>query len=233
MIKCIIVDDEPLASQLLASYASKIEELEVIATFSNPLDVIGFIQKNKVDLVFLDIQMPELSGVQLAQLLDKKTFVIFTTAYADHAVKGFELKAVDYLVKPISLQRFLESVNRVVELVANNSKSNENIKSKMNHIFVKTEYRLQKIDLKDIFYLKGMGDYVFVATSKGNFMTLENLKSFEVKLPTEQFIRVHKSYLIAFEKIDFVEKNRIKINEELIPIGRTYLDRFWKNLDNG
>ncbi|MEM6800943.1 MAG: LytTR family DNA-binding domain-containing protein [Bacteroidota bacterium] len=228
MINCLIVDDEPLATQLLSSYVSKIEDLNLLESFNNSFEAWTFLQKEEVDLVFLDIQMPELNGVQLARLLGDKTQVIFTTAYPDYAVEGFELKALDYLVKPINLQRFLQAVDRYRE--KNTEATTVKGADSNSFIFVKTEYRHQKIDLKDILYLKGMGDYVSIYTESGRILTLENMKSFESRLAMEQFMRVHKSYLVAMDKIDFVEKNRIRIREELIPIGATYQEAFWKRL---
>lgn len=228
MITCIIVDDEPLASQLLASYAEKIDDLNLLDTFSNPFEALTFLQKNTVDIIFLDIQMPELNGVQFAKVIGTKSSIVFTTAYPTYAVEGFELQALDYLVKPISLQRFLASFNRYKELKEQGISSGK--KPKANYLFVKTEYRHQKINFEDILYLKGMGDYVLIMTTEGKVMTLENMKSFESHLPADQFIRVHKSYLISMSKIDFIEKNKIILAGERIPIGATYQEAFWKKV---
>lgn len=230
MIKCLIVDDEPLAIQLLTSYVSKMDQLELLGSFSNPLDALSFTQTHPIDLIFLDIQMPELNGVQFAKVLGKKSKVIFTTAYPDYAVEGFELNAIDYLVKPITFQRFVESINRVIE--TNNTNvilSNPvNTEQKKDFLMVKTEHRLQKINFSDILYFKGMGDYVSIVTTTERIMTLENMKSFVEKLPDDNFIRVHKSYIISIDKIMFIERNRIGIKDELIPISATYQEAFWK-----
>ena len=230
MIKCLIVDDEPLAIQLLTSYVSKMDQLELLGSFSNPLDALSFTQTHPIDLIFLDIQMPELNGVQFAKVLGKKSKVIFTTAYPDYAVEGFELHAIDYLVKPITFQRFVESINRVIE--TNNTNvilSNPvNTEQKKDFLMVKTEHRLQKINFSDILYFKGMGDYVSIVTTTERIMTLENMKSFVEKLPDDNFIRVHKSYIISIDKIMFIERNRIGIKDELIPISATYHETFWK-----
>lgn len=230
MIRCLIIDDEPLAGKLLASYVEKVENLTLVGSFTNAFEAWTFLQKESVDLVFLDIQMPELNGVQLAKLLGEQVSVIFTTAYPDYAVEGFELKALDYLVKPIRLQRFLESVNRYKESDLPAESQAVEPKADATYIFVKTEYRFQKINLTDIFFLKGMGDYVSIHTHSGRIMTLENMKSFEAKLPKDRFIRVHKSFLISMEKIEFVERNRVKIGEELIPVGATYQSDFFARL---
>jgi len=226
MIKCIIVDDEPLAAQLLLSYAEKIDELDVVDVFHNPLEALSLIQNQKIDLIFLDIQMPELKGTQLAKLVQEDTSIIFTTAYAAHAVEGFELNALDYLVKPVNFERFLQSILRYTKLKKTNPIPTSETSNTVNAsiIFVKTEYRLQKLNLEDIAYFKSMGDYVQIITDTEKVMTLETMKSFEEKLPKNIFLRVHRSYLIAIKKIKFIQNNKIKILNELIPIGRTYLD---------
>lgn len=228
MISCVIIEDEPLAAKLMASYIEKIEELELLGQFENPFEAWSFLQREEVDLIFLDIQMPELNGIQLAKLIGQRSSIIFTTAYPDYAVDGFEVQALDYLVKPISLQRFLRAVDRYKENKKVSEPKTQN--SEATYLFVKTEYRHQKIDFDDILYLKGMGDYVSIHTRKGRIMTLENMKSFESSLPSDRFMRVHKSYLIALDKIDFVERNKIKIDQEMIPIGATYQEQFWNHL---
>lgn len=228
MIKCLIVDDEPLAIQLLTSYVDKMDQLELVGSFSNPIEALSFTQSNSVDLIFLDVQMPELNGVQFAKVIDKKSKIIFTTAYPDYAVEGFELNAIDYLVKPITLQRFIESINRVINSNKTTTNSTES-ESKKDFMMVKTEHRLQKVNYADILYFKGMGDYVSIVTTNKRIMTLENMKSFAEKLP-ENFARVHKSYIVSIDKIKFIERNRIGIEEELIPISATYSDGFWAKM---
>ncbi|MEL6257037.1 MAG: LytTR family DNA-binding domain-containing protein [Bacteroidota bacterium] len=227
MIRTLVIDDEPLAGKLISSYVEKVEDMELMGYFSNPFEAWTFLQEHEVNLIFLDIQMPELNGVQLAKLLGNKVSIIFTTAYPDYAVEGFELKALDYLVKPINLQRFLQSIERYRELHQSTPTPETTSPS---YIFVKTEYRHQKLNLEDILFLKGMGDYVAIHTRRGRIMTLENMKSFEANLPKTGFMRVHKSYLVSMDKIEFVEKNRIRIGDELIPIGATYQEAFWKRL---
>ena len=229
MIKCIIVDDEPLAINLLSSYTEKIPLLELKSTFDNPVEAITYLQKEEVDLIFLDVQMPELNGVQVAKILPKNCRVIFTTAYPNYALEGFELNALDYLLKPISFERFVHAVNRF-ETKPNSLQQHVGSKTK-DSFFVKTEYRLQQVNFHDILYIKGLGDYSSIITYEGKVLTLENMKSLENRLPKEEFIRVHKSYIIPVSKIKFIEKNRIHINGELIPIGQTYMESFWKIMD--
>ncbi len=226
MINCIILDDEPLAINLLASYVDNVTYLTCLKTFTNPLEAMQFVRNNSVDLAFLDIQMPQLSGVDLARIISDDTKVIFTTAYPDYALEGFELNAVDYLVKPISFSRFISAVDRLKDdsrMVYSSSETKE-------FIFVKTEYRLQKIDTNEIYFLKGTGDYCTIYTEKGKVMTLENLKSLTHRLSSTRFTRVHKSYTVAIDKVNYIKKNRIYIDEEIIPIGKTYEEDFRKYL---
>ncbi len=224
MIKCLIIDDEPLAAKLIEAYIDKMDYLEVRAIFNNPLKALSYLQEEKVDLIFLDIQMPELTGIQLAKIIGDKTKVIFTTAYPDYAIDGFELNAVDYLVKPITLERFIKSVNRVVQQhVEELSPREPATSSSTDYIFVKTEYRHQKINFEDVRYFKGYGDYVAIYKQSEKILTLQNLKHFEQVLPTDKFMRIHKSYIIALDKIDYIEKNRVVIDKEYIPISNSYL----------
>jgi len=225
MKNCIIVDDEPLAVQLIESYVRKVDWLNTVNTFSNSLKALQFIQSSQVDLIFLDIQMPDLNGVQLAKLLDKKTKIIFTTAYPNYALEGFELEALDYLLKPISFERFLAAINRVIKDVAFTSKK-ENTAS----IFVKTEHRLQQIKLEEVLFIKGMGDYSNIQLEEKKILTLENMSSLTKRLP-ETFTRVHRSYIVPMNRVEFIERNRIRIGQELIPIGETYKDEFYKRIE--
>ena len=225
MINCIIIDDEPLAAQLLSSYTDKVEDIHLLGVFHNPLSALTFLKDNQVDLVFLDIQMPELSGTQLAKIVDPSIEIIFTTAYPEFAVEGFELKALDYLVKPISFIRFLDAIDRYRSL-HNKQKTIQD--DPQQFLFVKSEYRLQKINTSDVLYLQGNGDYCNIVCTDKKILTLEKLSSFENRLSSRQFIRVHKSYIVAIEKIEYIEKKRIRIGETMIPIGLTYEEKVRK-----
>lgn len=224
---CIIIDDEPLAIDLLESYASKIEDLEVIGTYNNALDALKLLRETTVDLLFLDIQMPEITGVEFKKIINPDIKVIFTTAYSEYAIESYDLNAVDYLLKPITFQRFLQAVEKVnknsVSAVAEVSK---------DYLFVKTEYRHQKLFFSDILYLKGLSDYVAIQTKEEKILTLQNMKDFEQDLPKDKFIRVHKSYIVALEHIAYIERNRIVIEGEYIPIGATYKEAFWNKINN-
>ena len=224
---CIIIDDEPLAVDLLVSHASKIEDLDVIGMFNNPLEALKILREQSVDILFLDIQMPEITGVEFKKIINPEIKVIFTTAYSDYALESYDLNAVDYLLKPITFQRFLQAVEKVKK---------DHIKSvtkdKSDYFFVKTEYRHQKLFFSDILYLKGLSDYVAIQTKDGKILTLQKMKEFEQNLPKSKFIRVHKSYIVALEHIEYIERNRIIIQGEYIPIGATYKDSFWEKVDN-
>ncbi|WP_299114375.1 LytTR family DNA-binding domain-containing protein [uncultured Winogradskyella sp.] len=223
---CIIIDDEPLAIDLLESYASKIEDLEVIGTFNNALDALKILREKSVDLLFLDIQMPEITGVEFKKIISPDINVIFTTAYSDYALESYDLNAVDYLLKPITFQRFIQAVEKVKKKSAA-SITNDN----SEYLFVKTEYRHQKIFFSDILFLKGLSDYVSIQTKSGKVLTLQNMKDFEKNLPKDKFIRVHKSYIVSLEHIEYIERNRIIIQGEHIPIGATYKDAFWAKIN--
>lgn len=227
-IKCIAVDDEPLALQQMKSFISKIDFLELSHLFGNAVDALSYIKQNNIDLVFLDIEMEDLSGIEMLQSMKKNPFVILTTAYNQYALQGYELQVTDYLLKPISFQRFLKAVNHVFDLMntQKNQQIDETLYSKNRYeefIFIKTEYKLQKIEVKDILFIKSMSNYLIINTLKnGSFYTLMNFKEIEELIPSEEFIRIHKSYLIPISKINSITKSSISIEYENIPIGESY-----------
>lgn len=238
VINCIAVDDEPLALDILKEYINKIPFLELKGTFTSAMACIDFLKHNKVDLLFLDIQMEELTGIQLLRVLKEKPEVIFTTAYDNYALQGFELDVTDYLLKPISFERFMKAVDKVHEKLALQqipsvvNKEAGSQESPNDFIFVKTEFRLQKVFLADILYIEGMGDYLRIVTPKERIMTLQNFKKIESALPEPRFVRVHRSYLVALDKITSIERNRIKIADQLIPIGENYRKPFFALLES-
>lgn len=230
-MNCIVIDDEPLAIQLLADYVQKTEGLTLIKTFSNPIKALQFINSQSIDLIFLDVQMPELSGIQLMKILNQQYQIILTTAYNSYAVEGFEYNVADYLMKPIAYDRFLIAIQKVQNRTQSSPQITPSIElPAANFIFVKSEYRVQKINLDEIIYLEGLGDYVAIHTVKGKILTLENMKHFERKLPQQDFMRVHKSFLVALSKIDYIERNRIVIQEKRIPVSDSYKKVFWKRI---
>ncbi|MFN8240666.1 MAG: LytTR family DNA-binding domain-containing protein [Bacteroidales bacterium] len=239
-LNCIAIDDEPLALEIITTYIEKVPFLNLLRTFDNAIESIDFIKHNQVDLMFLDIQMESLSGIQLLQALNERPEVIFTTAFDRYAVQGFELDAADYLLKPISFDRFVKSVDRVYnQIVLERSKAEgqgtapvSRSASTGKFIFVKTENRLQKVAFSEILYIEGQGDYLKIVTPTARIMTLQNFKKFESALPSDNFIRVHKSYMVALNKIESISRNRIKIGNALIPISDSYKDAFYEAIND-
>ena len=243
-ISCIIVDDEPLAVRLMESYVTKTPFLSLKRSFTSGTAAYSFLQDTPVDLLFCDIQMPNLSGMELSRMLPERTRIIFTTAFSEYAVEGFRVRALDYLLKPISYNDFLSaalkakeyfalvdgqaatpvaepvsSVAEPVEATGANASANA-----PKSIFVKTEYRLQQIDLDKITYIEGLKDYVKIHLSDGSapILSLMRLKNLEDTLPAKDFVRVHKSFIVRLDKIEAIERNHILISADRIPIGDTY-----------
>ena len=236
-IKCVAVDDEPLALDIIKDYCFRIPYLELVKTFTKPMESINYIRDNKPDLLFLDIQMDELSGIQLLKILKHKPYVIFTTAYENYAVESFELDVIDYLLKPIAFERFLKAVDRVYEkqqisfIQKSTDTDGHSTGTKDDYFFVKTEFHFERVLLNDILYIEGMGDYLRLVTSNKRIMSLLNFKKLEDMLPTDKFCRVHKSYVVALDKIESIERNRIKISDKIIPISETYKKTFFDFLE--
>ena len=217
---CIAVDDEPLALDKIASFIGQLPFLNLKGIFDNPIDALAFLSDNNVDLLFLDIQMERLTGLDLLAALPERPQVILTTAYSEYALKGYEFEVTDYLLKPYSFERFVQAVNKAVKRIS--------VKDIVpDFIFVKTDYRLVKIMLSDILYIEGMRDYRCIHTSNGKIMTQQTFGSFEELLPSSQFVRIHKSYMVALSKIESVEKHRVKIGKELLPVSESYRERFY------
>jgi len=232
-LTCIAIDDEPLALEIITAYIGKVPFLKLLKTFDNAIDSIDYIKKNKVDLMFLDIEMESLTGIQLIHALKDRPEVIFTTAYDTYAVEGFELDAADYLLKPISFERFVKSVDKVYnKFISPKPKTDHPAHTAKatsgNYIFVKTENRLQKVAFSEILFIEGQGDYLKIVTTNARIMTLQNFKKFEATLPPENFIRVHKSYLVSLNKIESITRNRIKIGNTLIPVSDSYKNAFYE-----
>lgn len=237
-INCIAIDDEPLALDVISGFASKIPFLNLMAVFRNPLEAINIINENRIDLVFLDIEMEQLNGIQFLSLLRKPPHVIFTTAYGNYALQGFELEAVDYLLKPILFERFIKAVNKVQKKVLNENiivKASENRSDALkDYIFVKSGFRQKKINLSEIKYIEGQGDYLKIVTASGNIMTLHSFKTISALLPVNEFARVHKSYIVSLHHIDSIERNRIRIGNDTISISETFSKSFFSLLkDSG
>jgi len=235
-ISCVVVDDEPLALKLMADYVQKTPFLALKEQTSNPMRAIELVQQGGVDLLFLDIQMPELTGLQLMKIIGHKCKVILTTAYADYALDGYEFDVIDYLLKPVTFDRFLVAAHKARERLSTEpamviQAPVAAVATTASYIFVKTEYKIQKIDLATILYMEGLRDYVAIHTTGGKILTLQSMKSFQEQLPESNFMRVHKSYLVALDKIQFIERNRIVIADNYIPIGETYQEEFQQRLN--
>ncbi len=234
MINCIVVDDKPLAIDVLKHYISKIPNLSLRFSTENPLEALNKVLEGGIDLVFLDIQMPELSGIQFMKIVKGKCLVILTTAYSDYAIEGFENDAVDYLLKPISIERFYKAVEKV-ELLLKGMAETESTQSSVSEpkkvirdIFVKTEYKLIRVNLDEILYVKGLQNYISIFTPNEKITSLQTMKKIEEQLPTDHFIRVHKSYIISINKIESIERNRIKIGGITIALGEVYRKAFFE-----
>ena len=221
--RCIIVDDEPLAVALLADYIQKTPGLETVLRTTHVLEALQAVQEGKADLVFLDIQMPELTGIQFMKIIRNSCKVILTTAYPQYALEGYEYDVIDYLLKPITLDRFLIATQKAKDRLF--APVPPAAPPSIQHIFLKTEYRIQRVDLSSIFYIEALRDYIAVHTPAGRILSLESMKNMETMLPDDQFIRIHKSYIINRDKIDFIERGRVVINKEYLPIGDTYKDK--------
>lgn len=231
-INCIAIDDEPLALDIIREYCSKVSFLNLLKTFDNAVESIDYIRSEKIDLIFLDIQMEELTGIQLLNALKTRPYVIFTTAYERYAIQGFELDVVDYMLKPISFERFIKGVNKVfdrmqLDLTSPKQETPKVAKEEPTFFFVKTETRMERIENSDVLYVEGMGDYWRIVTKNRRIMTLMNAKKLEEVLREPQFCRVHKSYFIALDKIESIERNRIKIADQYIPVSETYHKAFF------
>lgn len=223
-ISCIVVDDEPLAVRLMESYVAKTPFLSLKGCFTSGTAAYSFLHSNPVDLLFCDIQMPNLNGMELSKMLPEKTRIIFTTAFSEYAVEGFRVRALDYLLKPISYDDFLSAALKAKEYFEVTEPAEVTGRKKIKRIFVKTEYRLQQIDLDKITYIEGLKDYVKIHLNDGTapVLSLMRLKTLEEMLPKEDFVRVHKSFIIRMERIEAIERNHIIIGSDRIPIGETY-----------
>ncbi len=224
-ITCVVIEDEPLARRKLEQYVKKVPFLQLVQSFESALEAVDFLQRETVDLILLDIQMDELTGIELLEALPRRPEVILCTAFEQYALQGYELQVTDYLLKPFLFERFLQAIMNVQDKLA--AKKQINIPA---FVFIKTEYRLQKIELSEILFVEGMGDYRYIHCLERKIMTLETFKEVEAKLPDTLFCRVHKSYLVSLGKIESVERDRIKIGQELIPISETYKQRFYQRI---
>ena len=227
MIRCLIVDDEPLAREILGQYVSQSDELQLVGTCKNANEVVELLQKESVDVLFLDIQMPGISGMALMKSLENPPLVVFTTAYDQYAVEGYEVSAVDYLLKPISPDRFKKAVEKVKDMIRYKKSSSNDL----DYMFIRADYQDIKVMFDDILYVEGLKDYVKVVTKEKRIITLTNIKGMLEKLPQDRFIRVHKSYIVAKDKVQTIKGTILTIDDKEIPIGLTFKDNFMKRMN--
>ena len=229
-LSCLIVEDEPLARNLLTEYVRKVPYLTLVDACSSPLAAIEVLRKNTIDVMFLDIQMPEITGITLLKTLQKKPLVILTTAYSEYALESYELDVLDYLLKPVTFERFLRAVDKANQRLTSTSQpvtaSEKTVDSNQPFVFVKDGTKLVKILLDDILYVEGLKDYVTIHTRQQKITSLQRLKNLEEQLPSNKFIRIHHSYIIALSAIDVIHKGEVQIGNVFIPISDSYKKTF-------
>jgi len=230
MIRCLVIDDEPLARQLLAGYIDQVDALTLVASCESAMEAFGILHQQEVDLLFLDIRMPGITGLNFVKSLKNPPAVIFTTAYHEHAVEAFELEAVDYLLKPITLERFIKAVQKLMPKKDVVSLAKE---PPLPYIFIKVDRKLIKLNYDDILYIEALGDYVKFITSDNTFVSYMKVSALEKLLPAHKFLRIHRSYIVSQQKISYLEGNFLRINEIELPIGQTFKDELYEKLNRG
>ncbi|MBK8967610.1 MAG: LytTR family DNA-binding domain-containing protein [Saprospiraceae bacterium] len=236
MLNVIIVDDEPLALDVLETYIAQMPELNLVQRCTNALEANEALKNHVVDLIFLDIQMPQLTGIDFVKALTRPPMIVFTTAYPNYAIQGFDLNALDYLLKPISLERFMKAVNKAMDQAELQKRENNTANLEgMEFFFVKADKKLVKVNFDDIIYIEGLKDYVIIRLNQGRVITLQTMKSLEEKLPFGRFKRIHRSYIVAMDKITAIEGNMVEVIEKdkpkLLPIGKNYRDELLVLID--
>ncbi|MBC7485374.1 MAG: response regulator transcription factor [Cytophagaceae bacterium] len=228
ILQCVVIDDEMLAIEVLENYIHRVPTLELVAKFNNGIDALAYLNTHPVDLLFLDIQMPDINGMNVMKLLNKKVNVVFTTAYPDYALEGYDYNALDFLIKPISFDKFLRSVGRAQALLPKSEKQ----ESDSEYFYIKAKGKTLRLLLSDILYIEGLKDYVIFCTADARHISLHSMKELEEKLPSSQFIRVHKSYIVEADKIEEIKGNKLKMVGKEIPIGRQYKAGFTKFVES-
>jgi DNA-binding LytR/AlgR family response regulator len=232
-LKAIAIDDEPLALRLVTDYISKTPFLDLAGSFDNPLDAIEFLTNHSVDVIFVDIQMPDLTGIEFARSLENAPKIIFTTAYEKYALEGFKLNAIDYLLKPFSYEEFLKAAQKARKQSELEASAIPSIEANSQFLFLKSEYKIRRINFNDILYIEGLKDYIKVYTTSEDkpILSLNSMKSLEQKLPEEKFMRVHRSFIVNLDRIDTIERSRIIFGKTYIPVSDQYKDKFQEYLD--
>lgn len=238
-IKCIAVDDEPLALEKLKGYIDRIETLELVKTFTNAIDALTFVNTYKIDVIFLDVQMEDLTGIQMIEAMDEKPVIILTTAYDKYSIQGYDLNVTDYLLKPYSFKRFLQAVNKTYDALSIKNRQNIQLVSsddklpQAGYMFVRAEGKLLKVNYKDILFIEGMKDYVRVQTAEQRIMTLQRLSRLAEILPAQNFVRIHRSFIVAIDKIEAIQRQSVIVNGETLPIGGSFRKHFLYVIEKG
>jgi two-component system, LytTR family, response regulator LytT len=233
MITVIAIDDEPLALKLISGYIEKTPGIQFLGRFENPLEAASFLTENRVDLIFTDIHMPDLTGIEFARAMEKGPKLIFTTAFEKYALEGYKLEIVDYLLKPFSYEEFLKALQKAIKIINLEKSALNKVEANDEFLFLKSDYKIKRINFNDIQYIEGLKDYVkvFVQNNPKPILSLSSLKLLETKLPAEKFMRVHRSYIVNLQKIDTIERSRIVFGKTYIPVGDQYRDKFQVFLD--
>ena len=232
-LNCLIVDDEPVAREVLETHLAKLNFVEIVASCKNAMEAFEYINSQKIDLILLDINMPDVSGLSLAKSINKNIKIIFTTAYREYAIDGFDLQAVDYLLKPISFERLLKAINKYSDenIHVNTNTERQLLDEANDFIFVRSDRKMIKINFSDIDYIESLSDYIKIYLPNKNIVTRETITSIEAKLPRKDFMRVHRSFVVSISKIDLFTNEYIEIGKSVIPISRSYKDIVMKRLD--
>ncbi|MGI9532336.1 LytR/AlgR family response regulator transcription factor [Lutimonas sp.] len=223
-IRCIIIDDEPLAAEVIETHLKEFPNMELKETFTNPLEALSVIESGSVDVVFIDINMPKMNGLDFIRSIEQKPYFIITTAYREYAVESFDLDVLDYLVKPIPFTRFLKSINKLSQKFMNDKTDEVQQTSEKSFIFLKVDKKLIKIKFEDIFFIESLKDYIKVFTKSGDYLAHKSLSGITEELPSTKFLRIHRSFTVALDKIQALEGNSVLVTDKRIPIGRKYIN---------
>ncbi|MDT8394654.1 MAG: LytTR family DNA-binding domain-containing protein [Bacteroidales bacterium] len=238
-IKCLAVDDEPLAIEKIKGYIERVDTLELTGSFNNAIDALTYINNHKVDVVFLDVQMEELTGIQMLEALDEKPVIILTTAYDKYSLKGYDLNVTDYLLKPFSFQRFMQAVGKAYDALSVRSRQKSKLISSEDnlpgsgYLFVRTDGKMIKINYKDIIYIEGMRDYVRIQTTDQRIMSLQRMSKLIEILPERCFVRIYRSYIVAIDKIEAIQRKSVVVNGKTLPIGLSFRKHFMYVIEKG
>jgi DNA-binding LytR/AlgR family response regulator len=223
-IKCIIIDDEPLAAEVIETHLKEFPNMELQRKFTNPLEALSVIETGEIDVVFIDINMPKMNGLDFIRSIDKSPYFVITTAYREYAVESFDLDVLDYLVKPVPFTRFLKSINKISHKFITDKSDDATPTAEKSFIFLKVDKKLIKIKFEDIFFIESLKDYIKVFTKSGDYLAHKSLSGITEELPSNQFLRLHRSFTVALDKIQALEGNSVLVSEKRIPIGRKYIN---------